>query len=332
MKKLSKATALMLSAVMLFGCTDNLAQSGVGDTTPPGESSGAESESKNDNSATESSVTDSGSISDSSGEENSENLVKNIEGYQTFSYDENKNELINMTIYTHEGSDYYNTYNVFEPTIENIKKYAYDSIEPVAIKCHVVGDSYYIYNGKCGDVQVMERDARGVYTPVIIDEILDNGGKECVYEVGDIVYINELYEITVPYKGSMPLFDALYKMTYEQYKTDSGDFTSEYYENAEAGFYGTIKEGNGKYIYSISTPVAMQKGESYLVFADNNKMPNENDGNIYAKNYHIIFNLEKDKPTVFSTENGDDEMFMSARCYRYQWNILKEKYGEHFKS
>lgn len=59
MKKLTKTTAIILSAVMLFGCTSNAAQSGVGDTTPPEESSGTESESKNDNSATESSVTDS---------------------------------------------------------------------------------------------------------------------------------------------------------------------------------------------------------------------------------------------------------------------------------
>ena len=34
----------------------------------------------------------------------------------------------------------------------------------------------------------MNRDIRGgVYTPVVIDEILDDGGKECVYKNGDIV-------------------------------------------------------------------------------------------------------------------------------------------------
>lgn len=39
MKKLTKTTALILSTLMLFGCTDNSTQSGVGDTTPPSESS-----------------------------------------------------------------------------------------------------------------------------------------------------------------------------------------------------------------------------------------------------------------------------------------------------
>ena len=330
MKKLTKTTALILSALMLFGCTSNSANGSVGDTTPPSESSVTDS---NNESKAESSVTENSSTPDNSNDKSDENLVENIEGYQTFSYDENKNELINITIYTNEGSDYYDIYKVFEPTIENIEEYAYESIEPVAIKCHVIGDSYYVYNGKCGDVQVMNRDIRGgVYTPVVIDEILDDGGKECVYKIGDVVYIEEAYDITVPYKGSMPFFDTLYKNAREQYETESGELTSGYYEDSIVNFYNAIKEGNGKYIFSTNTPLAMQKGESYLAYIDNSKTPNENDGNIYAKNYHIIFNLDKDKSTVFSTEAGDDELFSSARCYRYQWKILKEKYGDHFKS
>ena len=39
MKKLTKTTALILSALMLFGCASNSAQSNVGDTTLPSESS-----------------------------------------------------------------------------------------------------------------------------------------------------------------------------------------------------------------------------------------------------------------------------------------------------
>ena len=39
MKKLTKTTALILSALMLFGCTSNSATGGVGDTTPPVENS-----------------------------------------------------------------------------------------------------------------------------------------------------------------------------------------------------------------------------------------------------------------------------------------------------
>ena len=39
MKKLTKTTALILSVLMLFGCTSNSANGGVGDTTPPVENS-----------------------------------------------------------------------------------------------------------------------------------------------------------------------------------------------------------------------------------------------------------------------------------------------------
>ena len=39
MKQLTKTAALILSALMLFGCTSNSATGGVGDTTPPSESS-----------------------------------------------------------------------------------------------------------------------------------------------------------------------------------------------------------------------------------------------------------------------------------------------------
>ncbi|MBE5720401.1 MAG: hypothetical protein EGR86_05335, partial [Ruminiclostridium sp.] len=87
MKKLTKTAILILSALMLFGCTDNNAQSGAGDTTPPAENSVTDS--KNE-SKTESSATENSSATDNTSKESEENLVKNIEGYQTFSYDKDK--------------------------------------------------------------------------------------------------------------------------------------------------------------------------------------------------------------------------------------------------
>ena len=92
MKKLTKTTALILSALMLFGCTSNSATGGVGDTTPPVENSVTDS--KNE-SKTESSATENSSVTDNTSKESEENLVKNIEGYQTFSYDKDKYEITN---------------------------------------------------------------------------------------------------------------------------------------------------------------------------------------------------------------------------------------------
>ena len=91
MKKLTKTTALILSALMLYGCTSNSANGSIGDTTPPSES--LVTDSNNESSATENS-----SETDNSSNERKENLVKNIEGYQTFSYDEDKYEIINEYI------------------------------------------------------------------------------------------------------------------------------------------------------------------------------------------------------------------------------------------
>ena len=99
MKKLTKTTALILSALMLFGCTSNSATGGVGDTTPPVENSVTDS--KNE-SKTESSATENSSATDNTSKESEENLVKNIEGYQTFSYDKDKYEFqTNTYILTH---------------------------------------------------------------------------------------------------------------------------------------------------------------------------------------------------------------------------------------
>ena len=114
MKKLTKTTALILSALTLFGCTSNSAIGGVGDTTPPSESSvmGSKNESK-----VESPVTENSSETDNTSKESKENLVKNIEGYQTFSYDKDKYEIINEYIYK---DSYYPIYSMYTPPEPNL--------------------------------------------------------------------------------------------------------------------------------------------------------------------------------------------------------------------
>ncbi len=327
MKKYIKTTALILSALMFFGCTSNAAKGNVGDTTPPSESSVSEN---NSVSKTENSASDYSAVSDTSKEDTNQNLVENIEGYQTFSYNENENIILNFYEYGKIDIQQIRI-SPFEPTMENIKEHSYVSIEPIAVKCRVVGDSYNIYKGKCGDVQVMGYNEGGTYTPVVIEAILDDGGNESVFKTGDIVYIKEYYGITAPFKGSIPYYEREYNMALYEYETESGELTSGYNEDPRIGYYELIKNSNGKYINNLFTPVAMQKGESYLVFINNDKTPNETDKNIYAKNYHIIFDLERDKPSIHLSEDVDNQIFTYAQCYSYQWKILKEKYSEYFK-
>ncbi|MEE0010945.1 MAG: hypothetical protein U0I79_09330, partial [[Eubacterium] siraeum] len=139
MKKLTKTAILILSALMLFGCTDNNAQSGAGDTTPPAENSVTDS--KNESSATENS-----SATDNTSKESEENLVKNIEGYQTFSYDKDKYEITNDYIYCNICYSIYDMFTPVEPNLDDLYKETTDvkSSELVALKCRVAGDSYVI--------------------------------------------------------------------------------------------------------------------------------------------------------------------------------------------
>ena len=97
-------------------------------------------------------------------------------------------------------------------------------------------------------------------------------------------------------------------------------------------YYNTLRSGNGRYIHTTWNPVLMQKGQSYLIFADNDTTANEVDGNIYNNAYPIVFDLEQSEPSVLKSERKDDGVFTASYAYRYQWKILKEKYGEHFKS
>lgn len=120
MKKLTKATALILSALMLFGCTSNSATGGVGDTTPPVENSVTDS--KNE-SKTESSATENSSETDNTSKESEENLVKNIEGYQTFSYDSSVYEITNDNKFKKRLISPYDFEDSFEPNYTNFKKF-----------------------------------------------------------------------------------------------------------------------------------------------------------------------------------------------------------------
>ena len=195
MKKLTKTTALILSTLMLFGCTNNSVQSGVGDTTPPSESSVTDS--KNE-SKVESPVTENSSATDNTSKESEENLVKNIEGYQTFSYDKNK----------YVKTTFRRTYNLErdglgpntgETVTLPLARYAVQD-EVLVIKCKVAGDSYVFQNGRSGikTVQDFSEDniLNGVYTPVVIEEVIDKTADAVSdLKAGDVIYIEEGFHV-----------------------------------------------------------------------------------------------------------------------------------------
>ena len=335
MKKLTKTTALILSALMLFGCAGNSAHSGAGDTTPPAENSVTESKSEN-------SDIKNSSASDNSGAENDENLVKNIEGYQTFSYDADKYEITNEYIYSNTYHPIYDMFTPVEPNLDDLYKETTDvkSSELVALKCRVAGDSYVINDGKCGETLIMKPFLSLIYTPVVIEEVVDSKNGKCLYNKGDILYISEYYHITEQYNDrSLNFVQKAEENLKAQFENKSGEFDSsnhsendKRYYDGQMEYYNASRSANGKYIQTTWNPVFLQKGQSYLIFADNDTTANEVDGNIYNNAYPIVFDLEQSKPSVFKSEKEDDGVFRASYAYRYQWKILKEKYGEHFKS
>ena len=335
MKKLTKTTALILSVLMLFGCAGNSAHSSAGDTTPPAENSVTESKSEN-------SDIKNSSASDNSGAENDENLVKNIEGYQTFSYDADKYEITNEYIYSNTYHPIYDMYTPVEPNLDDLYKETTDvkSSELVALKCRVAGDSYVINDGKCGETLIMKPILSLIYTPVVIEEVVDSNNGKCLYNKGDILYIRESYYITEQYNDrSLNFVQKEEENLKAQFENKSGEFDSSHYSEIEKKYYdgqmeyyNALRSANGKYIQTTWNPVFLQKGQSYLIFADNDTTANEVDGNIYNSAYPIVFDLEQSKPSVFKSEKEDDGVFRASYAYRYQWKILKEKYGEHFKS
>ena len=335
MKKLTKTTALILSALMLFGCAGNSAHSGAGDTTPPAENSVTESKSEN-------SDIKNSSASDNSGAENDENLVKNIEGYQTFSYDADKYEITNEYIYSNTYHPIYDMFTPVEPNLDDLYKETTDvkSSELVALKCRVAGDSYVINDGKCGETLIMKPFLSLIYTPVVIEEVVDSKNGKCLYNKGDILYISEYYHITEQYNDrSLNFVQKAEENLSDQFENESGEFDSsnhsendKRYYDGQMEYYNASRSANGKYIQTTWNPVFLQKGQSYLIFADNDTTANEVDGNIYNNAYPIVFDLEQSKPSVFKSEKEDDGVFRASYAYRYQWKILKEKYGEHFKS
>ena len=359
MKKLTKTTALILSALMLFGCTSNSATGGVGDTTPPSESSVTDS--KNE-SKVESPVTENSSTPDNSNDKSDENLVENIDGYQTFSYD--KNKYVKTTfrrIYNlkRDGLGAFTGETVTLP----LARYAVQD-EVLVIKCKVAGDSYIFNNGKSGSKTVPEsasinssdtNDLTGIFTPIVIEEVIDKTADAVSdLKTGDIIYIQESFYLcehmdeqgdVVPtvidefldeknaeiaeYENEIKAEKA--KENPDQDKID--DFQNKIYEiedivgiNSKMNDY--IKKYNGKVILTDNGS-PMEKEVSYLAFVAVTPVPGTNDGNSYHKAYPMKYDLAcDDVPSLF----GDDDIyFQGLYGYEKSWKAMKEKYGDHFK-
>ena len=351
MKKLTKTTALILSALMLFGCTSNSANVSIGDATPPSES--LVTDSNNESPATENS-----SETDNTSKESEENLVKNIEGYQTFSYD--KNKYVKTTfrrIYNlkRDGLGAFTGETVTLP----LARYAVQD-EVLVIKCKVAGDSYVFQNGRSGIKTVQDSSddnvLNGVYTPVVIEEVIDKT-TDAVSDLkaGDVIYIEEGFHVCefIDENGNTILMSADEDIKnkkeeiaeYEKYideekanKIPDEETLKEYEINIAQtkilieecnAFNNFVRENNGKVVFADSGS-PMEKEVSYLAFVAVTPVPGTNDGNSYHRAYPMKYDLAYDDvPSLFGE---DDIYFQGLYGYEKSWKAMKEKYGEHFKS
>ena len=354
MKKLTKTTALILSALMLFGCTSNSANGGVGDTTPPSESSVTDS--KNE-SKVESPVTENSSTPDNSNDKSDENLVENIDGYQTFSYD--KNKYVKTTfrrIYNlkRDGLGAFTGETVTLP----LARYAVQD-EVLVIKCKVAGDSYVFQNGRSGIKTVQDSSddnvLNGVYTPIVFEEVIDKTADAVSdLKAGDVIYIEEGFHVCefIDENGNTILMSADEDIKnkkeeiaeYEKYideekanKIPDEETLKEYEINIAQtkilieecnAFNNFVRENNGKVVFADSGS-PMEKEVSYLAFVAVTPVPGTNDGNSYHRAYPMKYDLAYDDvPSLF----GDDDIyFQGLYGYEKSWKAMKEKYGEHYK-
>lgn len=354
MKKLTKTTALILSALMLFGCTDNNARSGAGDTTPPSESSVTESKSE---SKQENSFADNKSEEQDKSDNNG--FVKNAEGYQTFSYEKDKYLVTSPTIFRKKEASTEINMNPYDPQPSNICDLILH--QPVAVKCRIAGESiYFNKKNQSGDVTVKNSNEGydyllGVFTPVVVEEIIDSFSYNPDFKSGDTIYVYEEYAITKDFADYCEQDDArnVYAVKlFERYisncksdleteikKGDSADNKvieeikkqiEEYEQNIEkTKSYEKYVAENEKTVLTLISGFPMQKDKSYFAYVNATKIEGTTDNNSYYFSYDQKYNLGDDEPESL----GEEEKYVSFHyTYTYSWKYLKEKYGEHFKS
>jgi len=73
-----------------------------------------------------------------------------------------------------------------------------------------------------------------IYTPVVIEEVVDSNNGKCLYNKGDILYIRESYRITEQYNDrSLNFVQKEEENLKAQFENKSGEFDSSHYSEIE---------------------------------------------------------------------------------------------------
>ena len=336
MKNKIKLTALILSLTTLFGCAEN-------NLTSSGESSLQNSEVSSSDAT--SSVSESTTSTENT-ESVDENWIKGDEDCEIFSFDRDSFSFTNAH---YEMDKDYDPHG-FSPYAGSatLEEYTLERRRGVFIKGRIAGDSYNAFytgysqlffdnsdtskSGKITEVKTFYPPCYPiVLTPIVVEEIVDDGLYGTSLKVGDIVYVTENYYVMS--ENVIKVIEAEKKSVLDSLALPGREETA---QSVESEFNNTIdlhnqllsRHNDELAMGEISYP--MEKDKSYLLFVNEKHSYKEIDKqDVKICEMYLNFNLSDDAPTSYGEK-------MDGRMNRYKryidfWEQAKELYGSHFE-
>ena len=313
MKNKIKLTALILSLLTLFGCAEN-------NSTSSGESSLQNSEV----SSTDSNSLVSEDELSSTTDENKEQFLKAPEGADGFVYDRDTFRF--TTVDVDVGilgllDGHTTTPLACDKFIEKCKKNDF-----ICVKVSIAGESFEVFNGMMlgeTDTPFGNENVGGVFTPVLIEEIVDTFDNKAAVNKGDIIYLRESYNRVT---------DNVIKWEEEKLAKDKSDFENGkepeqyFFEIREQiiDYYKAHTEDNSLILYQV---YPMELNKSYLVLMNNEKVENLLDMDAH-ENWGYFLNLGDSAPDSYI---GVDWVLYYYYQYETLWKGCKELYGSYFE-
>ncbi len=302
MKNRIKFTAFILSLLTLFGCVNNPTKTGSESFEQNSEISSTDVISSSDSENTESGV------------ENSEQFLKAPAGEQGFVFDRDtfrfttKDEMVDIR-------------GMFDPhtslvsfDFEKYMKYLEEN-NFIFAKVRIVGESFQTI----GDIKM---DGgyylSGVYTPVLIEEVVDSLGNESVINKGDIVYTREMHQIVT---------DEFIQVLEEELNKDKENFDHEGtygYRQKTIDYYKEHTIDNSLVLYCA---YPMETGKSYLIAIQNEKVENHFGIDMLGSSGYAL-NLGDSAPDSYP---DNDFYLYHYSDYTIFWRGCKELYGTYFE-
>ncbi len=333
MKNKIKLVSLILSLLTLFGCAEKPLQSSGESSLQNSEISSTDSISSLDSEATEST------------ESVDENWIKGKENCETFSYNKDN---YTFTNYYYETGESYDPYGYSPYDGKTFAEFKAEK-EGVIVKARVAGDSYnavltgysqlFFDNSDLetrASVTVGNRVNHPYYffytlTPVIIEEIVDDGIYGTSIKVGEVVYVMEEY-----YKISENVIQIIKnngEREVKKYEAFYGGEIAKLHEEQwkeKLDLHAKLLENHPEGVVMGEIAYPMEKDNSYLLFiSENHKCKAIDEEEFKVCKTYINFNLSADEPTSYG-EKMDAKMNRYKR-YKEFWEEAKALYGSYFE-